>query len=366
MSRLEPAVRAARAAVPVRNVSVRSQTPHLPWAVVAPALVVCLAVAMAVGTMVGPASIPLFDVARVLVNHLLHQSIAVPAITDSIIWQIRLPRVVLAALVGASLGYGGAAYQGVLRNPLADPYLLGVASGAGLAATAVMVGLIPLVAAQASLVTLAAFGGGLAAIAVSYALARASGTTRPGTLILAGVAVSALAVAATSFLLLARPRETIPVLSWLMGSFSSSDWTKLWLIVPYTVPAAIVVFLHGRLLNVMQSDDVEAQQLGVNVEWTRALVLAAASLAAAAAVSVAGIIGFVGLVAPHVVRLLIGPDYRHLVPGAAILGAALLVCADIAARTVISPAELPIGVITAFLGTPLLLYLLHRRQGTLS
>lgn len=366
MSRLTPAIVQTSAASPPTTQRVRRETAHLPLVVVAPVLVACLALAMIIGTVVGAVGIPLVDVARVVANHVFHQALAVPAVTDSIVWQLRVPRVVLVALVGASLGYSGAAYQGVLRNPLGDPYLLGVASGAGLAATAVMVGLIPLAAGQSSLVTVAAFGGGLAAIAVSYALARASGTTRPTTLILAGVAVSALAVAATSFLLLARPREAIPVLSWLMGSFSNSDWTKLWLIVPYTVPAAIVIFLHGRLLNVMQSDDIEAQQLGVNVERTRALVIAAASLATAAAVSVAGIIGFVGLVAPHVVRLLIGPDYRRLLPCAAVLGATILVSADIAARTIISPAELPIGVITAFLGTPLLLYLLQRRQGTLS
>jgi iron complex transport system permease protein len=180
------------------------------------------------------------------------------------------------------------------------------------------------------------------------------------------VSVSALAVAATSYLLLANQRQTIPVLSWLMGSFTGSAWSKLWLIAPYTAPAAVVIFLHGRILNVMQADDVEAQQLGVNVERTRALVIAAASLVAAAAVSVAGIIGFVGLVAPHVIRLLIGPDYRRLLPWSAVLGASVLVLADIAARTAIRPSELPIGVITAFLGTPLLLALLHRQRGALS
>jgi iron complex transport system permease protein len=329
-------------------------------------LIASLVACMALGTAIGPVAIAPKDVASVIALHLFHQGLGVPATTDSIVWQIRVPRVLLAGLVGASLGCSGAAYQGVFRNPLADPYLLGVAAGAGLAAAFFMVGPIPTVYAPFSLVTPAAFSGGLMAMLLSYGLARTSGTTRPATLILAGVSVSALAVAATSYLLLANQRQTIPVLSWLMGSFTGSAWSKLWLIAPYTAPAAVVIFLHGRILNVMQADDVEAQQLGVNVERTRALVIAAASLVAAAAVSVAGIIGFVGLVAPHVIRLLIGPDYRRLLPWSAVLGASVLVLADIAARTAIRPSELPIGVITAFLGTPLLLALLHRQRGALS
>jgi len=286
----------------------------------------------------------------------------VAPVSDTIVWEIRLPRVLLAGLVGGTLAYSGAAYQGMFRNPLADPYLLGVAAGAGLAATIVIVGPVPATYGNFSLITLAAFGGAITAVVLTYGLARMGGTTPTTTLILSGVAVSTLAVSATSYLMLAHQRDTISVLSWLLGGFNNSGWHKMWFIVPYTVPAAVVIFVHGRLLNVMQLDEQQAQQLGVNVERTKLVVLVASSLATAAAVSVAGIIGFVGLVVPHAVRLLLGLDYRQLLPLSALLGASFLILADLAARTAISPGELPVGVITAFLGAPFFLYLLRRQR----
>jgi iron complex transport system permease protein len=298
----------------------------------------------------------------VLLRHLLLLNLDVAPVSDTIVWEIRLPRVLLAGLVGGTLAYSGAAYQGVFRNPLADPYLLGVAAGAGLAATIVIVGPVPATYGNFSLITLAAFGGALVAVVLTYGLARMGGTTPTTTLILSGVAVSALAVSATSYLMLANQRDTISVLSWLLGGFNNSGWNKMSFIVPYALPAAVVIFLHGRLLNVMQLDEHQAQQLGVNVERTKLIVLLASSLATAAAVSVAGIIGFVGLIVPHAVRLLLGPDYRRLLPLVALLGASFLILADLAARTAISPGELPVGVITAFLGAPFFLYLLRRQR----
>lgn len=321
-----------------------------------------LGLALLLGTAIGPVGIGPVEVVRVLLRHLLPVNIDVAPVSDTIVWEIRLPRVLLAGLVGGTLAYSGAAYQGVFRNPLADPYLLGVAAGAGLAATIVIVGPVPATYGNLSLITLAAFGGAVTAVVITYGLARMGGTTPTTTLILSGVAVSALAVSATSYLMLANQRDTISVLSWLLGGFNNSGWNKMWFIVPYTLPAAVVIFLHGRLLNVMQLDEHQAQQLGVNVERTRLIVLLASSLATAAAVSVAGIIGFVGLVVPHAVRLLLGPDYRRLLPLAALLGASFLILADLAARTAISPGELPVGVITAFLGAPFFLYLLRRQR----
>jgi iron complex transport system permease protein len=321
-----------------------------------------LGLALLLGIAIGPVGIGPVEVVRVLLRHLLPLDLDVAPVSDTIVWEIRLPRVLLAGLVGGTLAYSGAAYQGVFRNPLADPYLLGVAAGAGLAATIVIVGPVPATYGNVSLITLAAFGGAIVAVVLTYGLARMGGTTPTTTLILAGVAVSALAVSATSYLMLAHQRDTISVLSWLLGGFNNSGWNKMWFIVPYTVPAAIVIFLHGRLLNVMQLDEQQAQQLGVNVERTKLVVLVASSLATAAAVSVAGIIGFVGLIVPHAVRLLLGPDYRRLLPLAALLGASLLILADLAARTAISPGELPVGVITAFLGAPFFLYLLRRQR----
>ncbi len=326
------------------------------------ALVAMLALSVVFGTVIGPVGVAPQDVARVLLNHIVGLDLEVRPVADTIVWDIRFPRVLLAGLVGGTLAYSGAAYQGVFRNPLADPYLLGVAAGAGLAATVVIVSPLPLTYARVSVITLAAFGGALAAVAVTYSLARMSGAARAPTLILTGVAVSALATAVISYLMLRNQRDSISILSWLMGGFNDAGWHKMWFILPYALPAAGVVFLHGRLLNVLQLDEEEAGQLGVNVERTRLAVLVAASLAAAAAVAVAGIIGFVGLVVPHMVRLLVGPDFRRLLPLSALLGAAFLILADTAARTLISPSELPVGVVTALLGVPFFLYLLRQRR----
>ena len=319
--------------------------------------------ALLLGTAIGPAAIGPDEVVRVLLRHVLHLDVATEATADTIVWQIRFPRVLLAGLVGGTLGYAGAAYQGVFRNPLADPYLMGVASGAGLAATVVIVGPLPLMWGNVSVVTLAAFVGAVGAVALSYALvARVGGVTPVSTLILSGVAISTIAVSATSYLMLTNGKDAIAVLSWLMGGFNDSSWVKMWFILPYTIPAAVVIYLHGRVLNVMQLDEQQAQQLGIDISRTQVILLVAASLASAAAVSVAGIIGFVGLVIPHAVRLVVGPDYRRLLPLSAVLGAAVLILADLGARTLVNPGELPIGVITAGLGAPFFLFLLRRQK----
>jgi iron complex transport system permease protein len=321
-----------------------------------------LAFSLLLGVVVGPAGIAPGDVVGVLLHHLFGVDISVPAVADTIVWQIRVPRVLMAGIVGCTLAYSGAAYQGVFRNPLADPFLLGVAAGAGLAATVVIVGPVPATWGHVSLITLAAFGGALVAVFATYGIARSGGRAATTTLILAGVAVSSLATSATSYLMLANQRETVSILSWLLGGFNNSGWHQMWFILPYTVPAAAVIFLHGRVLNVMQLDEGQAQQLGVDVERTRLILLVAASLAAAAAVSVAGIIGFVGLIVPHAVRMVAGSDYRRLLPLSALVGASFMILADLGARTAISPGELPVGVVTAFAGAPFFLYLL-RRQG---
>ena len=326
-----------------------------------PVAVGLLLASLLLGAAIGPVGISPVEVVQVLAQHILRINADVTTTVDTIVWEIRLPRVLLAALVGGTLAYSGAAYQGIFRNPLADPYLIGVASGAGLAATIVIVSPLPLTVGPVSLITLAAFGGALIAATLSYSLARVNGTTPTTTLILAGVAISAIAVSATSYLMLVNQAATLSILSWLLGGFNDSGWHKMWFIVPYVVPAGIVIYLHARLLNVMQLDEQQAQQLGVHVERTKLIVLLAASLAAAAAVSVAGIVGFVGLIAPHTVRLFVGPDYRRLLPLSALLGASFLVLADLGARTVVSPGELPVGVITAMIGAPFFLFLLRRQ-----
>ena len=314
------------------------------------------------GTLIGPAGIGPGDTARVLLNHVAGASFDVPRQTDAIVWEIRLPRVLLAGVVGATLGFSGAAYQGVFRNPLADPYLLGVAAGAGLAGAIAIVLDAPLTYGGFSLLPLVSFTGAMSAVLLAYGIARSGGQTPNATLILAGITISSIAVAAISYVLIVDHESSNAVLSWLLGSFNGSGWRDLSYVLPYVLPAAVVVFLHGRMLNVLQLEEQEAAYVGLDVQRTKAIILLASSLAAAAAVSVVGVIGFVGLVAPHVVRLMIGPDYRRLLPITVLVGASFLILADAGARSLVSPGELPVSIVTSFVGAPFFLFLLRRQR----
>lgn len=312
----------------------------------------------------GAAEIAPITVARILAHHVgLPVAADWPTRWEDIVWEVRLPRVVLAGLVGATLAYAGATYQGIFRNPLAEPYLLGVASGAGLGAAIVLVSPLAYSFGPLSPVPAAAFAGAIVAVALTYLLARVGPIVPVTTLILAGVAVGSLASAAISYLMLTNQDRTLPVLSWLLGGFNAASWDRVWLLLPYTAIGALVIIPFGRTLNVLQLDEEQARQLGVNVEATKIALLAVASLATAAAVAVSGIIGFVGLIVPHAARLLWGPDHRRLVPLSAVLGASFLIIADLVARTIDAPNEVPVGVITAFVGAPFFLYLLrHQRR----
>ena len=315
----------------------------------------------------GSVDIPLGTVVRILLSRVpgLGVEQTWPETWDQIIWQIRLPRVVLAGLVGATLAFSGAAYQGVLRNPLADPYLIGVAAGAGLGASVVIVSSVPYAFHTLSLLPLAAFLGALLAVALSYSLARSNGAAPTVTLILAGVAVSSVATSITSFLILVHNERAVTLLAWLMGGFNTSTWEKVGVVAPYALVGAAAVMAHGRLLNVLQLSEEEARQLGVPVERVKLLLVVAASLAAAAAVSVCGLIGFVGLIVPHAVRLALGPDYRRLIPVSMLTGGAFLILADLVARSLLSPTEVPVGIITAMAGAPFFLWLLRRQKRAL-
>lgn len=313
---------------------------------------------------VGSVPIPPADTARILLDRLplVETAAGWDATSETILLQLRLPRVVLAGIVGAALAMCGATYQGLFRNPLADPYLIGVASGAGFGAVIVLVTPVPAYFQGAGTVPIAAFLGALAAVTTAYAIARNSDGLPLATLILAGVAIASLAGAATAFVMLRSDPDLRPVLSWLLGGFISAKWSDSAVLLLYVAPVGLVVMAYSRVLNVMQLSEEHARQLGVNVERTKLLLIAAASLATAAAVSFSGLIGFVGLIAPHAVRLIWGVDYRTLVPMAAIVGGAFLIVADLAARTAVSPAELPVGVVTAFCGAPFFLYLLRYRR----
>jgi iron complex transport system permease protein len=327
--------------------------------------VAVLAVVSAVSLAVGPADIPLETVVRILASHLPGIGISedIQGNWRSIVWEVRLPRILLAGLAGAILAMSGATYQGVFRNPLADPYLIGVATGAALGATMVVVSDVPSSTHGFSVLPLAAFAGAVTAVVIVYGVARTGNTVPTTTLILAGVAVSALATAVTSFLMLQSTTNTLTVFSVVLGGFNTATWTKVAWVLPYAIPAAVVILAHGRILNVLMLDEDQARHLGVDVERTKLLLLGASSLAAAAAVSVSGTIGFVGLIVPHAVRLMWGPDNRQLLPLSIVFGAAFLIGADLIARTVDEPQEIPVGIITAFCGVPFFLYLLRRARG---
>ncbi|WP_245975628.1 FecCD family ABC transporter permease [Amycolatopsis palatopharyngis] len=276
----------------------------------------------------------------------------------AIVWQIRLPRVVLAGLVGAALASSGAAFQGVFRNPLADPYLLGAAAGAGMAATMVVV-LAPAVSDWViGPLQLAAFAGALGGVGLSWMLGRSSGGTGTATLLLAGVAVASFLTAVQTFVQQLNTETIRQVYTWTLGGLNISSWHEVWLALPYIAASAVVLCVCARLLDVLTLGDAEASSLGVRPGRVRLLLLVAASLATAAAVSVSGLIGFVGIVVPHLVRMLAGASYRVIIPMSLIGGAAFLVVADHVARTIM-PGELPLGVVTAFAGAPFFVLVLR-------
>jgi iron complex transport system permease protein len=282
----------------------------------------------------------------------------------AVLLQVRAPRVVLAILVGAALAVAGAAMQGLFRNPLADPSLIGVSAGAALAAVGVIVlggGL----AASAGLVPLAAFCGSLVTTLLVKRLATADGRTDVSTLLLAGVAIQAVAMAGTGLLTYLADDEQLRTLTfWTMGSLSGATWEALAVAAPLMLLAIFGIPPAARALNAMLLGETEAGHLGFDTERLKNLTILMVAAAVGAAVAVSGIIGFIGLVVPHLVRLLLGPDHRWLLPGSALLGANLLLLADLVARTVVIPAELPIGIITALVGGPFFIWLLvsHRRR----
>ena len=284
-------------------------------------------------------------------------------ILETIILGIRLPRILLAGLVGAALAVAGATYQGLFRNPLADPYLLGVSAGAGLGATIAMLIPFALPWMSAGAVPLFAFIGAVGAVAVVYSLARVGKTLPTTTLILAGVALSALLASTSSYLMTVSGGELHRIVFWLLGGLYLTKWSQVWTVLPCVLAGLAVIWIHARPLNVMQLDEEQAQQLGINVERVKLILLAAATLITSSAICFTGLIGFVGILIPHAVRLIWGPDYRFLLPLSTLVGAVFLILADTLARTIIPPTEIPVGIITALCGAPFFLYLLRRRKG---
>jgi iron complex transport system permease protein len=327
----------------------------LGWAVIG-ALI--LTGALLIGFAVGPVDLGVGAIVREILSHVPFLGVSSPLddTEQAIFWQLRAPRVVLGALVGAMLASAGAGYQGVFRNPLADPYLLGAAAGAGLGAT--------LVIAYANdsareLRPLAAFAGATVGVAVAYAIGRSAGGRTSASLILAGVTVASFLTAVQTFVQQRNTDTVQEVYAWILGQLETSGWREVAIAVPYMAASWAVLLVHGRLLDVLAVGDEEAASLGVNVSRVRLLVLGAATLGTAVAVALSGLIAFVGIIVPHAIRLVAGTSYRVVMPLSIMLGGAFLVLADVLARTVTSPAELPIGVVTAFFGAPFFALLLR-------
>ncbi|GHF85954.1 iron complex transport system permease protein [Amycolatopsis bartoniae] len=330
-----------------------------PWLVVAAVLV--LLVALLAGVLIGAADLGWRRVLGEIFAEATGGRSPLTAREAAIVWQLRVPRVLLAGLVGAALAMSGATFQGVFRNPLADPYLLGAAAGAGMAATIVVVA----TPGASGWVPPAAFAGALGGVGLSWLLGRTTGGGGTAGLLLAGVAVGSFLSAVQTFAQQLNTETIRQVYTWLLGGLNVSGWHEVLVALPYIAVAAVILCVSARLLDVLSLGDAEAESLGVRPARVRLLLLAAASLATAAAVSVSGLIGFVGIVVPHVVRLLAGASYRVVVPLSLLGGAVFLIAADQVARTVL-PGELPLGVVTAFAGAPFFVAVLRSSRGKVS
>ena len=348
------------AAASARALRIRGVTPG--WAFAALSF---LAVAFAVGVVAGPVDIGVGDVLWSL-----GEKLGIPGVTspldptqESILWEIRVPRVMLAALVGGMLAVAGATYQGVFHNPLADPYLLGVAAGAGLGAT-LAIAYLPNALAGRQVLPFAAFAGAAVAVVLAYGIGRAAGRERDAaTLVLAGVTVASFFTALQTFVQQQNTETLQEVTSWILGSLPNTGWSDVTALAPYVLVSCGIIVAMRRVVDVLSLGDLEAASLGVDVRRTRLVLVAAATIGTAAAVAVCGLIAFVGIIVPHAIRLVVGTSYRGLLPLSFVVGAGFLILADVVARTALAPAEVPIGVITALFGAPFFAFVLRTRGG---
>ncbi len=328
------------------------------------ALLALFIAVLLVATSLGTVSIPAGEIAAIVIKRAIGLNLG-PVWSDTqetIVWQIRLPRVAGAAIVGAALAAAGVLYQGLLRNPIADPYLLGTSGGAALAATIAL--LLP-VTSQAfgfTLVPVAAFFGALVSVLLVYQIARVGSRAPITTLLLAGFAASSLMAAAMSFLMLTNQNALQRVVLWTMGGISASGWDALKVITPLILAGLVGGFALTTDLNAFLLGEEQAAALGIPVERHKFIVMATGALLTGAAVAISGLVGFVGLIVPHIVRLVVGPDNRLLLPASALGGGIFLVLADLIARLILSPSEVPLGVVTAFIGAPFFIYLLRRTK----
>ncbi|WP_111748515.1 FecCD family ABC transporter permease [Salinisphaera orenii] len=340
-----------------------------PWLIVA--AITGLAVSAFLAALgVGAVAVDPVEVAAILGHALGLSAAGINPVHETVISAIRLPRAVLGCVSGAALAVAGAAMQGLFRNPLADPGLIGVSTGAALAAATAIVlngfvaGVLPFVPSR-FLIPAAAFVGGLGVTLLIYRIATRDGQTEVGTLLLAGVAINAIAGAAIGLLVFVSSNQELRDLNfWLLGSLGGTTWSELLPVVPFIIGPTVALPLFARVLDALLLGETEALHLGFSVERCKRWMVGLGALAVGGTVALTGVIGFVGLVVPHLVRLLLGASHRWVMPLSAVLGAALLLIADLVARTIVLPAELPVGIVTSCLGGPFFLGLLLRRRGT--
>ena len=283
-----------------------------------------------------------------------------PSTHKSIILDIRLPRILLAGIIGAALATAGCAMQGIFRNPMASPYILGISSGAAFgAALAIVIGLNIF---GLNSVQILAFSFALLDIFIVYNIAKYKGAVPTENLLLAGIAVGYFFSALVSFIKYIAGEELRTIVFWLMGGLWNASWEKVYMTFPLAVLGIFILFLFSRELNIMLTGEISAMSVGINVEQTKKVILIFSTLITAISVSVAGIIGFVGLIIPHIMRLLVGPDHRILIPSSCLMGATFLILTDALARSIIQPSELPVGIITSLFGVPFFIYLLRRKK----
>lgn len=323
--------------------------------------IIILLITLIICSLIGVANISFMDATKIILKRLLHLNIdthLIPDSSDIIIWQIRFPRVLVGALVGGSLSVAGASYQGLLKNPMADPYIIGVSSGAALGASIGIISKISFSFLGLTFTSLMAFSFAIITVTMVYNIARVGNKVPMTTLLLSGVAIGQFLTAFTSIIMVFAYSDMRKIMLWTMGSLSGKGWEQFTAILPYTIIGVSIIYYYANDLNIFLLGEDTAKNLGVNVEKTKKILLIVSAMLTASAVSVSGIIGFIGLVVPHMVRIITGPDHKVLVPMSFIVGAFLMVVCDTLARSLIS-LEIPVGIITAILGGPFFIYLLR-------